>query len=253
MQITKTILMLLFIYAIECNIISTAQENVYNLLKFGLKGNTALTNSNHLNYMSNDWIDDVADISNTELTRGPLSLPFNIEYGFQPFFIIRPIKPLQLGAKMDFAYSNLLAKFENSLFCEDYQLKINTKSSIPGVFVYLVLEKFEIGGGVIQSFTRIKINDDFFGYNDRWYGENTGYEISLGFSSSNSKEKHFGFTMNCKYRGLKINNFEDTYKRQVIQSDTQENLSVNMSGFVFEIGLYLQFIKLQKTIDIDED
>ena len=221
-----------------------AQEKSFNLIKIGVKGFGGITDTCYLNSIVNEWIYMVVDVSNAELQGEPITLPFNIEYGYQPFIIIHPIKFLQIGVKMDFVYSNILSKFENPLLNDNYELQIKMKSYMPSVFTYLTLGKFELGGGIIQSFTSIQVKDNFFGYNDKWYGNNTGYELSLGFSTS--QKKRFGFTMSIKYRGLFINEFNDNLNRKVIFSNNHENLSIDMSGFSLEMGLYFQFIKLKK-------
>ncbi|MCK9618030.1 MAG: hypothetical protein M0R21_09380 [Lentimicrobiaceae bacterium] len=221
-----------------------AQEKPYNLIKFGVKGFGGITDTCYLNTMVTDWFNKVVDASNAELQSDPVTLPFNIEYGYQPFIIIRPLRLLQIGVKMDYAFSSLTVQFQNQLINQNYELNIKKKSYNPGVFAYLTLGKMELGGGLFRSYTYLDITDDFFGYKDKWYGTNTGYELSLGFSSS--REKHVGFTMGIRYRDLLINEFEDNLKRKITYSDNQENISLNMSGFFIEMGLYFQFVKIKK-------
>ena len=243
MMMKIVVALTLFLNFFICDNCLFAQETPYNLIKFGIMGYGAITDTSHINSMANDWIYKVVEESNAEVSSEPKLLPFNIEYGFQPFILIRPIKFLQIGVKMDFAYSKLVSKFQNPLFRQNYELNINMKSYIPGVFSYLTLGKFELGGGVIRSFTNVKINDGFFGYKDTWYGKNTGYELSLGRSTS--LERHVGFTISVKYRSLFINEIKDTLNRIVVYSGTRENLSLDMSGFMIDMGLYFQFIKIK--------
>jgi len=223
-----------------------AQEKPYNLIKFGVNGFGGITDTSYLNTMINNWYEKVVDASNVELQSEPVTLPFNIEYGFQPFVIIRPFRLLQIGVKMDYAFSNLAAKFQNPLLItQDYKLNIKMRSYIPGIFAYLTLGKMEFGGGLFRSYTNINVNDAFFGYHDKWYGADTGYEFSLGFSSS--REKHFGFTTSIKYRDLFVDNFKDNLNRRITYSDNQKNMSLNMSGFFIEMGIYFQIVKMKKT------
>lgn len=227
--------------------ISIAQPTEHKLLKAGIKGTVGFTFSNDLNTLKTNWIDMVAEESNVEIEGNLISVPLNFEYGFQPYLSVHPIKLLQVGIKMDFAYSSQKSTFENPIINETYELKFKTKSYIPGVFACLTLGKFEIGAAVIQSYNNIFVNDDFLGYNDTWYGKNMGYEFSLGFSTSHNKL--LGFTTSIKYRGLKINEFEDTLNRKVVYNDTEENLSLNMSGIIINAGLYFQFINLKKKVN----
>lgn len=240
----KTIVVLsLFLNLFICDDRLFAQKAPYNLIEFGFMGYGAITDTSHINSMANDWIHRVVEESSAEISGEPSSLPFNIEYGYQPSIIIHPIQLLQIGVKMDFAYSRLVSKFQNPLFHQNYELNINMKSYIPGIFSYITLGKFELGGGVIRSFTNVQINDDFFGYNDTWHGKNTGYELNLGYSTS--QENHVGFTMGVKYRSLFVNEIKDTLNRKVVYSGTKNNLSLNMSGFMINMGLYFQFIKIK--------
>jgi hypothetical protein len=225
----------------------SAQEKPYNLIKFGIKGFGGITDTSHLNILINDWFENVVEISDAELESEPFTLPFNMQYGFQPFVIIRPIRVLQFGVKMDYAFSNLTAKFENQLINQNYELNIKTNSYMPGVFAFLTLGKMELGGGLFSSYTYVNVNDDFYGYQDKWHGTNTGYEISLGFSTT--REKSAGFTMTIKYRDLFIDDFEDNLNRKITYSNSQENMSLNMSGIILEMGLYFQFIKMKKQKD----
>lgn len=226
-----------------CTTYSFGQKPTFNLIKLGVKGFCGITAKNNLNNISSDWLDKVVEVSHAELSGEPISIPFNIEYGYQPFLLIRPLRLLQIGCKMDFSYSNLTAKFENQFINQDYQFNVKTRSYLPGIFAYLTLGKFELGGGLFQSYTNIYINDNFFGYQDTWYGSNTGYEISIGFSTT--KEKLVGFTMDIRYRGLIVNSLKDSFNRNVTYT-TQDNFSLNMSGFIIDMGLYFQFIKLKK-------
>ncbi len=224
-----------------------AQDKPFNLIKFGIKGFGGMTETCYLNTMTNDWFESVVDASNAELQSEPVTLPFNIEYGFQPFVIIRPFRLLQIGVKMDYAFSNLTAQFQNQLVNQNYELKIKTKSYMPGVFAYITLGKMELGGGFFSSYTNVDVNDDFFGYRDKWYGTNTGYELSLGFSTSH--EKRVGFTMAIKYRDLFIDDFEDNLNRKITYSNSQENMSLDMSSIILEIGFYFQFVQMKKQKD----
>ena len=217
------------------------QKPPFNLLKVGVNGFAAFTDTTYMNSMASNWIDQVAEASNAELSGEKKTLPINIEYGFQPFFIVHPVRYLQVGIKVDFGYSSLVSKFENPL-TQNYSLSIKLKSYSPGIFAYLTLGKFELGGGVFETYVRYNVNDNFFGYNDTWYGNNTGYEVGLGFSSA--KENLVGFTMSFKYRHLFIKELHDSYGRNVTFSSNQENLSIKMSGFVIDMGIYFQFIKL---------
>lgn len=225
-----------------------AQDKTYNLIKIGIKGFAGGTEKTYLNTMSSKWIEGVADASGAELMNEPTTLPFSIEYGFQPFIIIQPIRQIQIGLKMDYALSNLSSEFQNSLLSDlNYKLDINTKSYIPGVFTYLTVGKMKIGGGVLHSYTTINLNDKFFGYQAEWNGSNTGYELSLGFSSTH--EKYFGYTIAIKYRNLFLNNLKDNLNREISYSDNNESMSLNMSGFFIEAGIYFQFVKLKKQKD----
>jgi hypothetical protein len=225
-----------------------SQDKSYNLLKFGVKGFGGLTDETYLNTMSTDWFDMAVEVSGAELMNEPITLPINIEYGFQPFIIIHPIRQIQIGLKMDYASSSLTSQFQNPLLnSENYKLNIKTKSYIPGIFTYITLGKLELGGGIFQSFTYVNVNDDFFGYQDKWYGTNTGYELSLGFSTS--LQRHFGYTMSIKYRDLIINNLKDNLNRDITYSDNNERISLNMSGLIVEMGIYFQFIKIKKQKD----
>ena len=225
----------------------SALEKPFHLLKFGVKGFGGITDTCYLNTMISSWLDKVVSVSNTDLENEPVTLPFNIEYGFQPFFIVQPIKLLQIGLKVDCSFSNLAAKFQNPMTSQNYELGIKMESFNPGVFAYLTLGKIELGGGVFQSYTNIEVNDSFYGYKDTWHGSNTGYEFSLGYSST--REKRAGFTMAIKYRDLFIDDFEDNMNRKVTYSDTYEKMSVNMSGFILEMGFYFQFINMKKQKD----
>ena len=101
-----------------------------------------------------------------------------------------------------------------------------------------------MGGGIFYSYTSICGNDNFFGYSDTWFGKNKGYELGMGFSTS--REKHFGYTMRIKYRDLLVSDLKDSFNRYVVYTDTRENISLKMSGFIIEMGLYYQFIKIGK-------
>ena len=193
--------------------------------------------------MSSKWLDQVAEASNAEVSGKKQTLPISMEYGFQPFLIVRPLRYLQVGMKVDIGYSSHLSKFANPM-TQDYSLSIKLKSYSPGIFAYLTLGNFELGGGVFETYVRYHVNDNFFGYNDTWYGNNTGYEVGLGFSSA--KEKLFGFTMSLKYRHLFIKELHDSFGRNLTFSSNQENLSIKMSGIVIDMGIYFQFIKLMK-------
>lgn len=236
--------LVILLTAFSCITCSFGQKPPFCLIKLGIKGSFGIINKNYLNNLKSDWIDKVVEESNAELSSEPNQMPFNIEYGFQPFLIIHPLRLFQVGVKMDFSYSNLNAKFENQIINQDFELKLKVRSYMPGVFAYLTLGKFELGGGLFQSYTNIYINDDFFGYQDTWYNSNTGYEISVGFSTA--KEKLVGFTMDIRYRGLISSPLKDSFNRNVTYMDTRDNLSLNLSGFILDIGLYFQFIKLNK-------
>jgi len=220
-----------------------SQKPPFNLIKVGINGFAAFTDTSYLNSLSSNWIDQVAEASNAEVTSETKPLPINLEYGFQPFFIVHPVRYLQVGIKVDIGYSTHLTKFENPL-TQNYSLSVKLRSYSPGVFAYLTFGKFEIGGGVFETYVQYHINDNFFGYNDTWYGNNTGYEVGLGFSSA--KEKLVGFTMSVKYRHLFIKELHDSFGRNVTFSSSQENLSLKMSGIVIDMGIYFQFIKLMK-------
>jgi len=240
----KISVLTLFLVSFFCSNYLTAQENQYNIIKFGIKANGGITDTNQLNSIRDYWFERVVEESNAELTGDLMSFPYNIEYGYQPFLIVRPFNFLQIGIKIDFTYSKLAAKFQNPLSKQEFELNIKTKSYLPGVFTYLTLGKYEIGGGIFHSYTNIHLNDGFFGYKDTWYSEGNGYELGLGYSST--KEKHIGFTMGIKYRNLNIDDFKDSFNREVIYSGSQENLSLKMSGFIIEMGLYFQFVKNNK-------
>ena len=220
------------------------QKSPYNLLKFGIKGTVGITDSTYLNKMANTWIDRVVEESNAELLGDPVTFPFNIEYGYQPFLIVRPLKFLQIGAKIDMTYSNLVAQFQNPLITRNYEMRVKTQSYSPGMYSYLSLGNLEFGGGIFRSYTTIHVDDNFFGYYDKWHSSNTGYELSLGFSSSS--EKHVGFTMSVRYRNLLVNKFNDSMNRTVSYWVTNENLSVDMTGFFLDMGLYIQLVTLNK-------
>jgi len=218
-----------------------AQVGSFNLIKFGLKGSGGFTESNHLNSMTDNWIGMVAEASNIDIRGDALSLPFNIDYGYQPFIIIRPLHFLQIGIKIDFNFSALTATFKNPISKQDFTLDIKTKSYMPGIYSYLTWADLELGIGILHSYSNIQVKDTFFGYDDTWFGTNTGYEISLGYSSTSSD--YFGYSMSVKYRGLHITDFKDRLNRKVTYSDKVGNMSVYMSGFFVEMGFYLQFIK----------
>ncbi len=220
-----------------------AQEESFNLIKFGIKGYGGLLENNQLNTMANNWIDKVAEESNVEFIGDPITLPFNIEYGYQPFVIIRPYNFLQIGIKMNFAFSKLNSKFQNPLIKQSYELDININSYMPGIYTYLTLTNLEFGGGIFHAYTNVHVNDNFFGYQDAWYGSKTGFELSFGYS--NDLKEYIGFTFNIKYRDLLINEFRDKLNRIVSFSNKQKNMSLNMSGFIVEMGLYFQFIKIK--------
>ena len=165
-----------------------AQKPSFHLLKFGVKGLGGVTSANHLNRLTENWLQNTAEASNIELLGEEVNqLPFNIEVGYQPFFITRPVRLLQIGVKMDHSFSRMSAKFSNGFTNQGYELNINSESYIPGAFAYLTLGKLELGAGMIYAHTSVNINDDFFGYQDTWYGKNRGYEVSLGFSTNQEK------------------------------------------------------------------
>jgi hypothetical protein len=224
-----------------------AQEKPFHLLKFGVKGFGGITDTCYLNTMINNWFDNVVSASNADLENEQFTLPFNIEYGFQPFFIVQPVKYLQIGLKLDCSFSDLAAKFQNPLTSQNYELNIKMESFNPGVFANLTFGKIEMGGGIFKSYTNIEVNDSFYGYKDTWRGSNTGYELSLGFSST--RERRAGFTMAIKYHDLFIDDFEDTMNRKITYTGTQEKMSVNRPGFFLEIGFYFQFINMKKQKD----
>ena len=222
-----------------------SQDKPYKLLKFGVKGFGGFTDTTYLNTLTTNWLNMVVEASGAELMYETIVIPINVEYGFQPFLIIRPIRQIQIGIKMDYALSNLTSQFQNPLIDDQtYRLSINTKSYIPGIFAYLTLGKFELGGGLLQSYTFIDLSDDFFGYQDTWYGSNTGYELSLGFSTS--RERHVGFTMSLRYRDLLIGSFTDNLNRDISYSNRSEQMPVNMSGLIIDMGIYFQFVGLRK-------
>jgi len=231
----------LFLIIFICDNILFAQDEPFNLVKFGIKGFCVITDSSHLNSLTNKWLEKAIEESNIELTGDQPSLPVHVEYGFQPFVIYRPYSFLQIGIKMDFGFSNFTAEFENPLNSQKYELNINMRSHNPGIFAYYTFDELELGGGIFRAYTNLHVNDNFFGYQDIWYGKGTGYELGLGFSTT--AEKSIGFTMSLKYRILHIDEFKDTLNRTVIRSDTQENMSLNMSGLVIDLGFYFQFVK----------
>jgi hypothetical protein len=224
--------------------ILVAQEKPYNFIKFGIRGTGGITDTSYLNSMVNEWYESVVDASNAELQGELIALPVNVEYGYQPFVLIRPLRFIQIGAKMDYTFSSLSGKFQNPITNEKYELSFRAKSYIPSLFAVLALGKLEAGGGVFRSYTNIQVNDNFFGYSDSWFGTNTGYELSLGFSSTS--KKHVGFTMGIKYRDLFIESFSDSLNRRITYTNSTEDMSLGMSGFIFELGLYFQFIKINK-------
>lgn len=225
-----------------------SQDKPYNLVKFGIKAFGGVTEKTYINTISTNWFNKVVDASGAELLNEPYTLPANIQYGFQPFVIVRPLRQIQIGFKMDYALSNLSSEFQNSLLSDlYYKLDINTKLYIPGVFTYLTLGKMEIGGGIFHSYTTINLKDDFFGYQAEWNGSNTGYELSLGFSSTH--EKYFGYTIAMKYRDLFLNNLKDNLNREISYADNNESMSLNMSGIFIEVGIYFQFVTLKKQKD----
>jgi hypothetical protein len=195
-----------------------AQDQPINLIRVGIKAMGGATDTSYLSQMTKIWIHDVAEASNTQLQNEPVSLPLNLEYGYQPFLIIRPWRFLRIGLKMDCAYSGSTAKFKNQLTNQDYSLRIRNISYIPGVFAGYVYDKWELGAGVIRAYTSVKLNDGFFGYHDTWHGKNSGWELMLGRSSV--REKPVGYSITIKYRALKIPEFKDTYNRQVAFADT---------------------------------
>lgn len=220
------------------------QSDQIKLLKIGINGVGGIIFSSQLNTLKTSWTDMVVEESNFEAEGNTLSIPLRFEYGFQPYLSIHPIKLLQVGIKMDFTYSSSKSKFENSIINETFELKFKRKTYIPGVYALLTLNKFEIGAALIQSYNEMQVTDDFFGYNDTWYGKNLGYEVSVGFTTSH--QNLMGFNMSIKYRGLKINELEDSLNRKVTYNDTQENLSLNLSGIIINVGLYFQFMELKK-------
>lgn len=224
--------------------INFSPKKPYSFLKFGIKGYSGIIDTCHINTMVNKWIEDVVVASDAELENEPTFLPFNVEYGYQPFIIIRPARFLQIGVKMDYAFSNVIGKFENPLMVKDYEFNFEMKSYVPCIFSYLTLGKLELGGGIFHAYTHIDANDNFFGYKDTWFGNNTGYEVNIGYSSS--MENILGFTMGIRYRDLLIKSLEDNYNRKITFSETHKNLSLKMSGFFFEMGFYFQFIKTGK-------
>jgi len=219
-----------------------AQEKPYKLIKFGIKGFGGVTDTTYLNTMVIDWFDKVLYASNAEYISEPVFLPFNIEYGYQPFFVVQPLNFLQLGVKADYSFSHLKGIFQNKTFNQDYELNIKSKSYIPGIYAILALGKLELGGGLFRAYTQIELIDGFFGYNGTWHGQNAGYELSLGFSTT--KIKSLGFTMSLRYRDLVINELKDELNRKVTWSNSYDNMSLNMTGLFIEMGLYLQLIKI---------
>lgn len=224
-----------------------AQSTSYKLFKTGFQGFAGVTNENYLNNMVEGWFNDIAEANNGYLSEDPILLPFNIEYGYQPFFTVHPTRFLQIGMKLDVGYSNLVAEFQNETTNQSYDYQIKVRSYTPGLFSYLTLGKFEIGGGLIHSFSNVNVKDDFFGYYDTWYGKDFGYEIIMGFSTS--KEKPVGFTMSIKYRGLLIGNYEDSFNRDIIIQNGHDKIMLDMSGFIISMGLYGQFLKIDRQKD----
>ncbi|HYV92673.1 MAG TPA: hypothetical protein VE978_12835 [Chitinophagales bacterium] len=239
----KTIIILFLLTFNLCSSLC-AQDTILKLIKVGVKGSFGTDFKNELTNLADQWIDNTAEVSNVELSSNVISLPFSFEYGYQPFFFVHPIRLLQVGVKMDASFSTIRSKFENTLIQETYDLKIQMRSYIPGAYAYLTLNRFEIGGGVLYSYSSVKVSDDFFGYYDIWSGKNIGYEASMGFSSW--QEHLVGFTMSVRYRYLQFEKLTDSYNRKVTYSDSQKNMPLNLSGLFVDAGLYFQFINLKR-------
>jgi hypothetical protein len=224
--------------------IASAQNRAFNLVRLGVKGLGGMADTCYLNSMINEWIERTVDASGAKMEGEPVTLPFNIEYGFEPFVAIQPLQFLQLGVKIDFVYSRLTGKTNNPLTKQDYELAFRRRSYIPGLYANLVFGQLELGAGILYSYTSIDVDDSFFGYRGTWSGEKVGYELALGFFSSSKSQ--FGYTMSLKYRSLVVDEFRDDLNRRVSYAGTQRGLSLDMSGFVIEAGVYFQFVEMGK-------
>jgi hypothetical protein len=229
-------IILLFIFLLPCRI-GHAQESAHNLIQVGIKGIAGVSKITEINDFAVKWIDNIETATNVSITNKPSVVPYNFEYGFQPYLTIRPLRFFQAGIKMDYAISPLKVKLQN-------ELNLKLTSFIPGVYASLRFGNFEIGGGLLHSFTRVNIKDDFLGYYDSWNGKNYGYEVNMGIISP--KGRYFGYTMNISYRSLFINELTDNYKRTVTHSDSNQNFKLDLTGVVLNLGIYLNFINIGK-------
>jgi hypothetical protein len=225
-----------------CNFALFAQRSPYNIINIGASGCVGFTDTNFLNTLTYRWNDRVMQSGDFENEYMPIVSGVNMEYGYQPFIKIQPTSFLQLAFKVDIAYSNIKSNLKDQLNEQEYELNLKLRSYIPGAFAYLTLGKFELGGGVIYSFTNINVNDDFFGYNDKWHGENLGYEAGFGFS--NARDKLVSFSLTFKYRGLFIEDLYDKYGRKIGNSDAWTDTSLKMSGLLIQMSLGLRFIEI---------
>jgi hypothetical protein len=233
---------LLILTIISAGNLLSAKTKPYNLIKFGVKGYAGIIDTCYLNSLGMEWTYKVIEESNLELLVEPITLPFNIQYGYEPFLIIRPIPFLQVGVKVDYLISGVAAMVMNTTINQNYLLNINIKSYNPCVFANLSLGNLELGGGLFKSYTNIGFKDDFYGYQDKWYGSSAGWEFNAAFSSS--KERLIGFTFGVRYRDLFISEFKDQLNRDVTFSKTNDKFSLDLSGFTIETGIFIQLIKL---------
>ncbi|HKR03904.1 MAG TPA: hypothetical protein VJY62_04645 [Bacteroidia bacterium] len=244
----KKIILLSLIMISLCffnSLFAQSDKEPFSVLKIGIKGYGGFAVKNELNKMSETWLKNAAKASNMNLETEPAGRPINFQYGYQPFFIIRPVRFLQIGIKTDFDFIyKIKSVYKNDIVQEDYQMNIRIKSYMPGAFAYFTFDKIELGGGILYSYTNVNFTDDFFGYYDEWNGKNTGYEVSLGVSSA--EEKKFGITSCFRYRGLNINKFKDSFNRNITYSNTQKDFSLKISGFLIDFGLYYKFISIKK-------
>jgi|GEM_PF-3638950 len=219
------------------DIASYAQKDTCrSFIRIGIKGTMGGAKINEINDLATRWMDAIENTTNIQITR-PTMLPVNIEYGGQAYISMMPLKFLQIGAKLDYTMAPLEVKVQNSL-------KLNVVSFIPETYILLTFGKFETGGGLLYSFTNIKVKDDFFGYNDNWYGKNLGYEFTIGFTSG--LQKTIGYSFHVSYRSLIVDNVNDSFKRTMAITDSQKNPIFDLTGVSINAGIYLNLFKIRR-------
>jgi hypothetical protein len=210
------------------------EDNGTNLIQFGIRGSFSIGSVESVNDLASKWSDEKSDMMSSDLIEMEyqgLDLPINFEFGFEPFIRVLPFRFLAVHAGFGYGHSPHLY---NSVFKDTIEININTY--MPSAGIQFILGRFLLGISYIHGITQVEWQDEFFVYDATWYATTPGFIGNCGLIIPIGK--FFGFEMNAKYRYLKHNEIKDNSGRMIRYSETGENLEINLSQFVLDMGLY---------------